>query len=80
MGIEKAKTAKEINAELKRKRNPAAEEPEIKESDAPTSDADNESPGSDQSGKEAEGAESPNNDGSDLDPEEKKIVPGAESA
>jgi len=80
MGIEKAKSAKEINAEIKAKRNPAAVvEPEMEIQDAPISDADTQSAGSAQPCEETETA-SGNNDGASDDPEEKKIVPGAESA
>lgn len=77
MGIVKAKSAKEINEEIKSKRNPAADgagDPEPKEQDAPVRDENTSDAGAAESPEE-ENQESADNDGASDSPEE---APAAE--
>lgn len=79
MGIVKAKSAKEINEEIKAKRNPAAveagdNEPEVQ--DAPIGDENTNDAGAEESSQEAAGSESADNDGA-SDPKEED--PGSEA-
>jgi len=84
MGITKAKTAKEINAEIKAKRNPEAVEPVVEDpKDAPVGVEDTNDAGAAESSEEAkDGLQSADNAGaSDSEEEtEDQKIPGPEAS
>ena len=68
MAIQKEKSAKEINAEIKLKRNPAA--PVVEDQDAPISAKNTDDARTGESLSEAEGSASADNDGASDSAEE----------